>query len=223
MVHTNTATEYELNPVKFSRLAKRGLLLGLSGPQLICLGAAALSVVIALYLGGGMAIAWVSPIWLAGAVLALVGVGGRKLIDWAPIALRWASRSRKGQTVFKRRLAKPRPAGTLALPGDAASLRQWVDQATGAVMVHDPYAATLTAIVEVTHPSFVLLDPVEQERRVQSWSRVLATTCRSGRIARLQVLERTLPDSGSGLTKNSSDAPDPPPNATPPPSPSPST
>ena len=29
----------------------------------------------------------------------------------------------------------------------------------------------------------------------------LATLCRSGRIARLQILERTLPDSGSGLAQ----------------------
>ena len=32
-----------------------------------------------------------------------------------------------------------------------------------------------------------------------SWGRVLATACRSGRIASLQVMERTLPDSGKGL------------------------
>jgi len=196
---TTTGHEYELNPVKFSRLAKRGVMLGLSGPQLACLGISGLIVVVALYVGGGMTVACTSPVWLTGVGLALLSTGGRKLIDWAPIALRWASRTRKGQTMFNRRIAKPRPAGTLALPGDAAPLRQWVDPTTGAVMVHDPYAATLTAIVEVTHPSFVLLDPAEQERRVQSWSRVLATTCRSGRIARLQVLERTLPDSGSGL------------------------
>ncbi|MCL1899949.1 MAG: type VII secretion protein EccE [Promicromonosporaceae bacterium] len=194
-----TRTEYELNPVKFSRLAKRGLLLGLSGPQLVCLGVAAFAIVIALYLGGGMALAYASPFWLCGACLSLVGVNGRKLIEWAPITLRWATRAQKGQTMFNRRLNKPRPAGTLALPGSAAALRQWVDPTTGAVMVHDPHAATLTAVIEVAHPSFVLLDPAEQERRVQAWSRVLATTCRSGRIARLQVLERTLPDSGSGL------------------------
>lgn len=50
-------------------------------------------------------------------------------------------------------------------------------------------------------PAFVLLDPGEQERRVASWGRVLATVCRSGRISMLQVLERTLPDSGSGLAE----------------------
>ena len=68
-------------------------------------------------------------------------------------------------------------------------------------MIHDPHAATLTVVCEVTHPAFVLLDPGEQERRVTSWGRVLATVCRSGRIATLQVLERTLPDSGTGLAE----------------------
>lgn len=135
------------------------------------------------------------------AALAWVGVGGRKLVEWLPILLRWAWRSSGGQLVYRRRVLKPRPAGVLALPGDAASLRQWVDAETGAVMVHDPHAATLTALVSVTHPAFVLLDPIEQERRVTSWSRVLATACRSGRIASMQMMERTLPDSGKGLAE----------------------
>lgn len=76
-----------------------------------------------------------------------------------------------------------------------------LDPETGAVMVHDPHNATLTALLEVSHPAFVLLDPGEQERRVHAWGRVLATTCRSNTIARLQVLERTLPDSGTGLAQ----------------------
>jgi hypothetical protein len=80
-----------------------------------------------------------------------------------------------------------------------AALRQWTDPATGAVMVHDPHHATLTGILPLTHAAFVLLDPVDQERRVQGWGKVLATCCRSGIIARVQVLERTLPDAGSGL------------------------
>jgi hypothetical protein len=68
-------------------------------------------------------------------------------------------------------------------------------------MIHDPHAATLTAVLGVTHPAYTLLDPAEQQRRVTGWGRVLATTCRSGRIASLQVLERTLPDSGRGLSE----------------------
>ena len=194
-----TAVDYDLAPVKFSRLPKRGVLFGLSGPQLVVVGTGAAVLVAALYLGGGATLAYASPIIAACAALAWVSVGGRKLIAWLPVVVRWAWRSTGGQLVFRRRVVKPRPAGTLVLPGDVACLRQWSDPETGAVMVHDPHRATLTAIVGVTHPAFTLLDPAEQDRRVTGWGRVLATACRSGRIASLQVMERTLPDSGRGL------------------------
>ncbi|GAA5517977.1 hypothetical protein Lsed01_00394 [Demequina sediminis] len=128
-------------------------------------------------------------------------VGGRKVIEWLPVAGRWVWRATGGQLVFRHHVVKPRPAGTLALPGDAAALREWEDPETGAAMIHDPHAQTLTAVIGVTHPAFVLLDPGEQERRVSGWGRVLATACRSGRIARVQISERTLPDSGSGLAE----------------------
>ena len=193
--------EYELSTVKFSRLTRRGVLLGLSVSQLIVLALAGLSVIAALYLGGGILLAYVAPFCLLCAVLAWVPAGGRKLIEWLPITLRWMWRSTGGQLIYRARVVKPRPAGTLALPGDAAALREYVDPVTEAAMIHDPHAMTLTAVVRVTHPAFVLLDPGEQERRVSGWGRVLATCCRSGRIARIQVLEQTLPDSGSGLAE----------------------
>lgn len=201
MSTTSTAGDYELAPVKFSRLARRGVLLGLSGAQLVMVGIAAVSLVFTLYLGGGILLAYTAPIIAACLTLAWVGVGGRKLIEWLPIVSRWVWRSTGGQLMYRRRVVKPRPAGTLALPGDAARLRQWVDPESGAVMVHDPHAATLTAVVGVSHPAFILLDPLEQQRRVTSWGRVLATACRSGRIVSVQVMERTLPDSGRGLAE----------------------
>jgi hypothetical protein len=191
----------ELAPVKFSRLTRRGVLLGLSGSQLVVVSVGAVTLVFALYFGGGASLMYVAPILLLCAALAWVGVGGRKLVEWLPIVTRWQWRSTGGQLLFRRRIVNPRPAGTLALPGDAARLRQWFDPESGAVMVHDPHQATLTAIVGVTHPAFILLDPLEQRRRVMSWGRVLATACRSGRIASLQVMERTLPDSGKGLAE----------------------
>ena len=194
-----SAREQELSPVKFSRLTRRGVLLGLSGSQLVVVGIGAFVLVFALYFGGGASLLYIAPILLVCAVLAWVSIGGRKLIEWLPVVTRWMWRSTGGQLLFRRRIVKPRPAGTLSLPGDATRLRQWLDPETGAVMVHDPHLATLTAIVGVTHPAFILLDPTEQQRRVTSWGRVLATACRSGRIASVQVMERTLPDSGKGL------------------------
>src|SRR3954471_3068525 len=193
--------DYELAPVKFSRLTRRGVLLGLSGPQLVVAGIGAVTLVFALYVGGGAALIYVAPVLLLCGALAWVGVAGRKLVEWLPIAARWLWRSAGGQLLFRRRIVKPRPAGTLSLPGDAARLRQWSDTESGAVMVHDPHRATLTATVGVRHPAFILLDPIERQRRVTSWGRVLATASRSGRIASVQVMERTLPDSGKELAE----------------------
>ena len=198
---TNSPSDYPLAPVQFSRLARRGIMLGLSLPQLIVLGIAVLTVVFSLYTADGMGLAWTAPVWGTCALLAVIPAGGRKVIEWVPIIARWAARTYLGQLIYRRRVIKPRPAGTLALPGDAAPLREWEDPETGAAMVHDPHAQTLTAILGVSHPAFVLLDPGEQQRRVSGWGRVLAAACRSGRIARIQVSERTLPDSGTGLAE----------------------
>ncbi|MDQ4110393.1 MAG: PrgI family protein, partial [Actinomycetota bacterium] len=192
-------TPYELSPVKFSRLSKRGVILGLTLSQLVVLGIGALTLLVALYTAGGAGLVIAAPVLVTCSVLAWGGVGGRRIVAWLPITAIWVWRTATGQREFIRRITRPRPAGTLALPGDAASLRQWHDEETAAVMIYDAHAATLTAIIGVTHPAFTLLDPAEQQRRVTGWGRVLATTCRSGRIASLQVLERTLPDSGRGL------------------------
>ena len=202
MPQTGTVrTDAELSPVKFSRLGRRGVILGLSSGQLVCLGVGAVALVLSLYAGGGPALLIAAPVIVLSAALGLVRAGGRKLVEWIPVGVWWMWRSSGGQLAYRRRIVKPRPAGTLALPGDAAGLRQWVDPETGAVLIHDPHSATLTAIVGVSHPAFVLLDPGQQQRRVASWGRVLATACRSGRLSSLQVLERTLPDSGKGLAE----------------------
>ncbi|MGO2665425.1 SCO6880 family protein [Mycetocola reblochoni] len=196
-----TKTGGELIPVKFSRLTRRGLILGLSLSQVIALGIGGVSLVGALYAGGGILVLYSAPIWLLAITLVWVRIGGRALIEWLPVCTWWLWRTTGGQLLYRRRIVTPRPAGTLALPGDMARLREYADPETGAGMIHDPTGNTLTVAVRVTHPAFVLLDPSEQNRRVTAWGRVLATICRSGRISALQVLERTLPDSGQGLAE----------------------
>lgn len=191
----------ELTPVKFSRLTRRGILLGFSVSQLVTLGVAVGALVWAFYAGGGILIAFTAPIWVSAAALTWIPIAGRALVEWIPVAFWWMWKSTGGQLLYRRRVVTPRPAGTLALPGDMARLREYEDPVTGAGMIHDPAAGTLTAVLQVAHPAFVLLDPGEQERRVASWGRVLATVCRSGRISMLQILERTLPDSGTGLAE----------------------
>lgn len=198
---TSASAGAELVPVKFSRLTRRGILLGLSLAQLITLAVGILTVVGALYAGGGILLAYTAPVWVVAAALTWIPVAGRPMVEWLPVALWWLWRSTGRQLLYRRRNVVPRPVGTLALPGDQARLREYTDPETQAGMIHDPHQQTLTVVCEVAHPAFVLLDPGEQERRVTSWGRVLATVCRSGRISTLQVLERTLPDSGTGLAE----------------------
>ncbi|QAY68635.1 SCO6880 family protein [Xylanimonas protaetiae] len=193
-----TTPENELRPVKFSRLARRGIILGLTGPRLLTAGTAAVIMVVALYTGGSAPVL-AAPLVVLLLTVTLVPVAGRTAVEWLPIAARWGRRTMTGQTTFRARIGKPRPAGTLALPGDAAALREYTDPDTGAVYIHDPHRATLTAILDVQHPAFVLLDATDQNRRVTIWGRALASACRTGRIATVQVLERTLPDSGRPL------------------------
>lgn len=191
----------ELEPVKFSRLTRRGIILGLSISQLIAVGIGGASIVAAFYLGGGIRLAYSAPVWILAIIVTWVKIGARPLVEWVPVAFWWLWRTTGGQLLYRRRIVAPRPEGTLALPGDMARLREYTDPETGAGMIHDPTGSTLTVAVAVTHPAFVLLDPSEQHRRVTAWGRVLATVCRSGRVSMLQVLERTLPDSGQGLAE----------------------
>ena len=90
MSRTDTAkTGGELVPVKFSRLTRRGLILGLSLSQVIALGIGGVSLVGALYAGGGILVLYSAPIWLLAITLVWVRIGGRALIEWLPVCTWW--------------------------------------------------------------------------------------------------------------------------------------
>jgi hypothetical protein len=72
---TSGAREHELAPVKFSRLTRRGVLLGLSGSQLVVVGIGAVGLVFALYVGGGAILMYLAPTLLLCGALAWVGAG----------------------------------------------------------------------------------------------------------------------------------------------------
>ncbi|MFN1190563.1 SCO6880 family protein [[Kitasatospora] papulosa] len=191
--------------VKFPHRSRRGILLGLSLPQLSlasCMLALLLMTVISTGLLGAVALA---PLWAASGALIAIRRHGRSLIDWAPIVTRYAHRRRTGQTLWLARpVTRPRQDGVLHLPGAAASLKVVTpgDSANGAAAVYDPHRQTLTAIARVTSRAFVLLDPATQNHNVNSWGRALAGIARTGHIATVQVLERTVPDSGDTLTRH---------------------
>ncbi|MFK0156513.1 SCO6880 family protein [Streptomyces sp. NPDC090493] len=191
--------------VKFPHRSRRGILLGLSWPQLAlvsCTLALLLMTVISTGLLGAVALA---PLWATAGALVAIRRYGRSLIDWAPIVARYAHRRRTGQTLWLARpVTRPRQDGVLHLPGTAASLKVVTpgDSANGAAAVHDPHRQTLTAVARVTSRAFALLDPATQNHNVSSWGRALAGIARTGHLATVQVLERTVPDSGDTLTRH---------------------
>ena len=186
--------------VRFGRLPRRGVLLGFSAPRLACMALAAATITAMLFTLGGAGVALSAPLWITSLTLAFAPWDGRPAIETLPTASHFAWRRMRGQTRHRVRPDAPRPAGTMALPGDAAALRFHIDTDTGTAMVHDPHAGTLTAVALVRHPAYVLLSPDEQARRVHGWGRALASLANAGGIARIQVLEISLPDSGAGIT-----------------------
>ena len=77
-------TAGELVPVKFSRLTRRGVLLGLSLTQLITLAIGGATLIGAFYAGGGMLLAYTAPIWVLAASLTWIPIAGRPIVEWLP-------------------------------------------------------------------------------------------------------------------------------------------
>jgi hypothetical protein len=184
--------------VRFARRSTRGLLLGFSTPRVVVLGGAGVIATLALFAGGPAAFVLAALVWLPLAASAMVRVGGRPAVEWAATAIEYQGRRLAGQAEYRARTSRPRPAGTLALPGSAATLRLHVDEPSGAAMIHDPHRHTLTAVIAVTHPAFALLDDSDRAGRVGRWGRVIAGLAASGTCAAVQVLEATVLDPGSG-------------------------
>ncbi|MFE5518433.1 SCO6880 family protein [Streptomyces virginiae] len=188
--------------VKFPHRSRRGILLGLSLPQLALVSSALALLLVTVVTSGLMGAVVLAPLWITIAVLVGVRREGRSLIDWAPLVALYAQRRRSGQTVWRARpVSRPRVEGLLHLPGTTASLRV-ATSASGAAAVHDPHRQTLTAVAKVSSRAFALLDPATQNANVAAWGRALAGIARTGHVATVQVLERTVPDSGDSLARH---------------------
>ena len=192
-----TTLHLDAHTVRFARRSTRGFLLGFSGLRCAAIFAAALALLVGLLAGAGVGLVVSAPLWTALLATAFVPLKGRVLVEWLPTSLHWSLRRVTRQTDYRVRVSPPRPAGTMALPGDAAPLRFYNDPTSHACLIHDPYAATLSAVLRVSHPAYVLLAPENQRGRVSTWGRVLASLAQSGTCALVQVLESTIPDPGT--------------------------
>ncbi|AXG82933.1 hypothetical protein DVK44_27320 [Streptomyces paludis] len=191
--------------MKFPHRSRRGILLGFSVPQLLLVSSTLALLLMTVISAGLLGVVALAPLWAVSGTLVAIRRHGRSLIDWAPIVARYAQRRHTAQRLWLARpVTRPRQDGVLHLPGAAASLKVVTpgDSVNQAAAVHDPHRQTLTAIARVTSRAFALLDPAAQNHNVSSWGRALAGIARTGHVATVQVLERTVPDSGDTLTRH---------------------
>jgi type VII secretion protein EccE len=193
------STSPEPATVRFGRRSTRGLLLGFSTSRVLVIAAAAAIAIAGLVAGEARGFVVSAIVWAPLLATAFVRVAGRPAVEWAPTAVQFWGRRHTSQTDYRATITRPRPAGTLALGGDGAALRFHIDHASGAAMIHDPHRRTLTAVLSVSHPAFVLLDRDDRAQRVSRWGRVLAGLAQSGTLAAIQITEATVPDPGDGL------------------------
>lgn len=130
--------------VKFPHRSRRGVLLGLSAPQLIVVTLTGLLLLAVLLTSGVTGALKLIPLWAVILAAVFIRHRGRSLADWAPIAARYALRRFRGQLVWLARPStRPRREGLLHLPGTAASLR----------VVTAPAAASARCTTRTTAPS----------------------------------------------------------------------
>jgi type VII ESX secretion system EccE translocon-like protein len=103
------------------------------------------------------------------------------------VAYLWRPRS------YRAKVMRPRKHGRLELPGEKLQLLSWN---TSIGIVHDLRRRRLIAVARIEGPAHLLQNSDEQDRRVTAYGQMIAGLCQGHRIARAQILERTLPDPG---------------------------
>ncbi|WP_310962473.1 SCO6880 family protein [Nocardioides terrisoli] len=187
----------------FGRRDRGGLLIGFTASQICALGCGFAAVLFGV-LAGGTGGALVGCLVLGVmATLALFPVQGRPLVDWArPIANHLHARL-LGDAHYLGGFSALRRCDGVArmdLPGLGQSLRLFeartFDGPVAAMRIGDRW----TVVLRVRGANYVLADRASQERRISAWGALLSQSGQEGsRIAAVQWLERTVPDSGHDL------------------------
>jgi len=187
--------------VRFGRLERRGVLLGLSGPRLVVLGVGVCVAVMAEYAAGAPGLLGSAPVWVVLVVLAAVSLGGRPALSWVPLLADWAARRALGSTRHVQDVRRSDPPLSIDVPGVRRVLSVSVDPRTGAALVADRTAGTVSAVLAVRGAGFLLEDVDRQRARVAAWGQLLASLAQTPDVVRVQVLHRNGPTTGAGVRR----------------------
>lgn len=143
--------------------------------------------------------------------VAFLPLRGRMIIDYLPVVANFWLQRITGHDIYRGgvfRMQATDAVPIFVLPGDLAHLQlvQFdVDGSDGAqvAVIKDPRAKTYTAVLVLEGSTFSLLETSVRGARVAAWGSLLAQLCSENAvISRIQVLERTVPDSGDALYRD---------------------
>lgn len=186
---------------RFGRLEQRGILVGLSGTQLAATGVGLTIAIAAVYSRGGGALLVSAGLWVPLLVAGTVSVGGRPVVEWVPLLAEWRIRTLLGTTSQLTSTRRPPDDRRLDLPGLPGTPTVSAGPTTGAALILDRRAGTVTAIARVSGTGFLLDDEGVQDRKVAGWGRALAAVCQQPSVVRVQVLHRTVPGGGNPVRR----------------------
>lgn len=198
--------------VRFGPREARGWLLGMTTPQLL-LGIVAVFTTTKIFNADMTALARIGWVGVAVSCLtvAFLPLRGRTIVEYVPVVANFWIQRITGHDVYRGgifRMSRQQELPTFVLPGDLAHLQLVafeVDGSDGAqvAVVKDPSAKTYTAVLALEGSTFSLLETSVRGARVEAWGSLLAQLCAENAvIGRLQVLERTVPDSGDALYRD---------------------
>jgi len=197
---------------RFGPLERKGLVAGLGGGQVVCVGAGLVGAVGALRLlptaVGMVAAAFAVAIGLGA---GFVPVAGRTSEEWTPVLWGWGRRRLFGSWRWLGRAhhrGGPGPEPPPALRGSRLVEHGPAGGRMGVVI--DGWDGTCSAVLEASGAGFALLDPEDKQRRLAGWASVLAGLAREGSVVhRLQWIERVHPGDADGLQLSMAERLDP--------------
>ncbi len=203
---------------RFGPLERKGLVAGLGGGQVLCVGAGLVGAVGALRvlpMAVGMVVA--AGAVAVGLAAAFVPVSGRTSEEWAPVIWSWGLHRLSGSRRWRggaHSRGDPAPEPPPALRGCRLVEHGSARARMGVVI--DGRDGTASAVLEASGAGFALLDPEDKQRRLAGWAAVLAGLAREGSVVhRLQWVERVHPGDADGLQESMAERldPDAPPEA----------
>jgi hypothetical protein len=181
-----------------------GWFMGLSGGQLLLVALCLVPPMLALSRSRWAATAELVPLSAAGIVLIAVPVHGRPAARWlADLTLFLIGRA-MGWSMWRSQAATgaatPDQLRQLDLPGVLARLRMHDGPPQGPLLkrvcvIQDAHRWSATA--RCTHPGLGAADQAVRDGYADQLGSMLAATARSGGIARVSILVRTVPDDGA--------------------------